>query len=365
MSPPAGTAPARVMELLADLVDGGEVGLQVAAYLHGELVVDAWAGLADRRHERPVTADTLFHGWSAGKGVTATAVHVVAEAGWVDYDAPVAAYWPEFAERGKGAVTLRHALTHAAGVPDLPDGVNTPAQLHRWDDVCAAVADLAPRWVAGAGTGYHAFTFGWIVGEVIRRATGRTVDDVVREDIAGPLGVTGSLYCAVPPDQLHRMAVLELPAPDALPPQPPALAVGPDLGNDPVFLTASVPAVGTMTARALARMYAAVIGPVDGVRLLPPERVRAASAVQTSAVDQVLLTPLHKSLGYLNGHAGTGGRTTAFGMNGAGGGVGFADPGRGFAFALMRNRMNGFAPAPRDPAEEVAAAVRSALALSS
>lgn len=373
----------RARALVDDLVGSGEeTGLQVAAYLHGELVVDVWGGLADPMTGRPVAGDALFHSWSSGKGVAATAVHVLAERGLIEYDVPITAYWPKFGAHGKARATVRHALTHSTGVPQLPAGLTELDQLADWDRMCALVADLEPLWPPGTDTGYHAFTFGWIVGELVRRASGRQIGDVIRDDIAGPLGVEKALFCGVPESELDRVARLELaPTPSTtdmptdvpgLPEQirqnvertaAPPLSVGPELGNDPVFLGASVPATGTMSARALARMYAALIGPVDGVRLLSPASTERVSTIQTSAADRVLGLPLQKSLGYMNGYPGTGGRSTAFGMNGSGGSTGFADPEYGFAFALTKNRMNGFVPPTRDAAEVLAREVRAALGI--
>ena len=133
--------------------------------------------------------------------MTATVVHVLAERGLLDYDLPIAAVWPEFAQHGKDGVTLRHALTHAAGVPALPAGV-TPADLTDWDRMCAIVAASRPLWEPGTTTGYHAWTFGWLVGEVVRRVTGRPVSQVLAEDVAGPLGVADQLFFGVPEARL-------------------------------------------------------------------------------------------------------------------------------------------------------------------
>ena len=151
---------ARVKEALEALIaSGAESGLQVAAWHRGEQVVDAWAGLADAETGRPVDGDTLFTSFSCTKGVTATAIHLLVERGALAYDEPVAAHWPEFARRGKQGVTIRHALTHRAGTPQMPEGV-TPALMADWEYMCGAIAALEPLWEPGARTGYHAYTFG-------------------------------------------------------------------------------------------------------------------------------------------------------------------------------------------------------------
>src|SRR6476661_4089552 len=140
---------ARVQQLIDDLVStGDEVGLQVAAYIDGELIVDAWAGVADEDTGRLVDGDTLFTSWSTTKGFVATCLHILADRGQVDYDAPVATYWPVFGAHGKDAVTVRDALTHRAGVPQMPEGV-TPEMMTDWDAMCAAIASHAPLWKPG------------------------------------------------------------------------------------------------------------------------------------------------------------------------------------------------------------------------
>lgn len=270
---------AAVQRLIDELVASGrETGLQVAAYRGGLPLVDACAGEA--HPGSAVDGRTLFNSWSTGKGTMSALVHVLAERGLLDDTAPVAEYWPEFAAHGKQAVTLAHVLTHSAGVPQAPEGV-TLADLADWDGMCARIADLRPQWEAGTATGYHALTFGYILGEVVRRVTGRPIVQALREEITEPLGIADELLFGVPSAELPRVARLEdgnwaaivasRPAGSAFfEAAPPAIQPGPDLGNRTAYLTTDVPSAGTMTARALARMYAALIGEVDGVRLVSP-----------------------------------------------------------------------------------------------
>ncbi|MEU6999325.1 serine hydrolase domain-containing protein [Nonomuraea sp. NPDC046570] len=363
----------RVRETIDQLVESGrETGVQVAAYLDGELIVDAWAGVADPASGRPVDGDTLFHGFSTGKGVTATVAHVLAERGLIDYDTPIAHYWPEFGAHGKERATVRHALTHSAGVPQLPADI-TAADLCDWDGMCALIAAQEPLWEPGTATGYHAWTFGWIVGEVVRRATGRTVSQVLREDVAAPIGVADSLFFGITEEAAPRVATLVegnwramlsgIPA--AWPfframPNREVWTVA-ELGNRPDYLRADAPAGATMSARALARVYAALIGEVDGVRLISAERLAQVSAVATDADDLMFGAPSAKGLGYFLGVRQMGGRRTAFGMHGGGGSIGFADPEHGLAFALTHNRLvGGHADIA---AQTVADEVRSALGI--
>jgi CubicO group peptidase (beta-lactamase class C family) len=168
------------------LVDSGaEIGLQVAAYVNGELVVDTWTGVADEATGQLVDGDTLFTSWSTTKGFVATCLHILADRGQVDYDTPVAAYWPEFGVQGKDVVTVRDALTHRAGVPQMPEGV-TPKMMTDWDAMCAAIASLTPLWKPGTTVCYHAWTFGWIIGELVRRIDGRPIAQFAREELCQP-----------------------------------------------------------------------------------------------------------------------------------------------------------------------------------
>lgn len=345
-------ATAAVQELLQELVDSGaETGLQAAAYLDGELMIDAVAGAADPDTGRPVDGDTLFTVFSTTKGVTTTCIHMLAERGQLDYDAPIARYWPEFGVQGKERVTVRDALTHRAAVPQMPEGL-TPEDLCDWDGITAQIAALPPLWEPGTQTGYHAYTFGWILGEVLRRIDGRPIATFVQEEICTPLGIR-DLFLGIPDEAEARVAPLisealtdntEAADRDALLPRaiPPQLAPSGRVHNRPDVRRASIPAGGgIMNARAIARHYAALIGEVDGVRLLPPERVRIATQLQTNDVDLALGFPIRKALGYWLG--GTlspmSERNTAFGHPGAGGSTGFADPEYGLAVGFTKNRL--------------------------
>jgi CubicO group peptidase (beta-lactamase class C family) len=164
-----------IQKVIDELVEAGtERGVQVAVYRDGEQVVDAVAGVADPDSGRPVDPGTVFYNYSIGKAAASTVVHRLAERGLFGYDTPVAELWPEFAAHGKQAVTIRQVLDHTAGVPGIPLDT-TVEDLCDWDKICAAVADQELWWEPGTKVGYHAYTFGYILGEVVRRATGRRI----------------------------------------------------------------------------------------------------------------------------------------------------------------------------------------------
>lgn len=352
---------ATIDELVAT---GRETGVQVAAYLDGVPIVEEQAGLADRGTGRPLTADTPIHAVSTGKGLTSTVVHVLAEQGRLDPDLRIAEVWPEFARHGKDRITLRHALTHTAGLPALPADI-TPDDFTDWDRMCALIADAEPLWAPGERLAYHAWTFGWLVGEVVRRVTGRPVSRVLAEEVAGPLGVTGELFLGVPEADLPRLARLEdaglaammtwaganLPNFDAV--APPAVRPDAAIGSRPDVLRADVPAVGTMTARAVARMYAALLGPVDGVRLISPQRLTEVSAVAVRAPEWVFGQEVAFGLGYAVDEDGS------FGTAGSGGSLAFAYPELGLTVAALRNRLGA---GDGDPMEGLRRLVRDAVA---
>ena len=216
--------------------DGPEVGVQVTAYLHGELVVDVSCGVADLEDGREVDGETIFTVFSATKGVAATALHIQAERGLIAYEALIVDYWPGFAARGKSEATVLDALTHRCGVPQMPAG-GTPQAMCDWDGMVAAIELLPPLWVPGTKTGYHAYTYGWIVGELVRRTDPqhRPFGRFVQEEICAPLGMD-SFWMGIPDAVESRCArLINTPAPpaDARPVPPDALvlrAIPPEIG---------------------------------------------------------------------------------------------------------------------------------------
>ena len=380
-------AQTRVQALLDDLVDSGtERGVQVAIYCGEELVVDAWAGVADPATGRLVDGDTLFTVFSTTKGIVATLIHRLVAAGVLDYDTPIARYWPEFGANGKHGITIRQVLTHSAGIPQMPDGAGV-TEACDWDGMCKVVAGLTPLWPAGQFTGYHALTIGWILGGVAERATARPLADLMRDEICAPLNIT-SLCLGVDDAAAGRVATLESGPPTVPDPEPPASeypfadftrseldVLATPLPFQPLEVVFSrpevrraiVPAVGgIMNARAIARIYAALAcGSIDGIELLTRDHVDRIRAEQTAAVDLVQGVHIRKGLGYfLNGPRMTlPGAPTAFGHPGYGGSLGFAEPEHRFAFGFTKNRMVGGSDAATDSSCRIVREARAALRL--
>ena len=312
-----------VTKVLNRLVaDGSELGLQCAAYQDGRLVVDAWAGVADPDTGRSVDGQTLFWASSTAKGVSATCLHVLAERGQIDYAAPVCAYWPEFAANGKGGVTVQQVLSHTAGVPYPADGMGL-LDFVDWDRTVAGIANLPLAWAPGTKTGYHNYTFGFIVGELVRRVDGRPIADFLQQEICGPLGID-SLFLGVPETDLARVATR---VPD-------------NEFNRPDVRKATIPSSGLFTsARALARFFALLAegGALDGVSLLTPDRIRMVSQIQTFEMDEIYHVKVKRGLGYrLGDDTGPGAGPAALGHVGAGM-FGYADPERRLAVAFVKN----------------------------
>jgi CubicO group peptidase (beta-lactamase class C family) len=342
----------QVQEAIDRLVESGaERGIQVAVYRGPDLVVDAVAGLADPATGRLVTSDTPFYNFSIVKGAASTLAHLLAERGLFGYDTPVVDLWPEFGAHGKQYVTVRHVLNHSAGVPGIPLDT-TIEDLCNWDKMCAAIADEELWWEPGTKIGYHAYTFGYLVGEIVRRATGKPISAALREYVSGPLGVADEIYFGMPESEHHRLARLEdAPMTGPMPEMPadlPMFKAGPmslyptaQLGNRADILSADIPAGGKTSARAIARMYAALLGEVDGVRLISPERLREATAVSMSGVDQVFGMPTTWGLGYAIGGLGSATQEspTVFGIGGVGGSFACGDTATGIAFAVTKNRL--------------------------
>lgn len=343
----------QVQQAIDDLVESGaERGLQVAVYQDGRQVVDAVAGLADPETGRPVSSGTVFHAYSVGKLATATVLHVLVERGLLSYDMPIAEVWPEFAAHGKQTATVRHILTHSVGVPGLPPGT-TPEDLCDWDKMCQVIAEAEPWWEPGTKAGYHSFTYGYLAGEVVRRVTGKPISQVLREEVTGPLDVADELYFGVPASANGRLARLEDGDAHAamfasIPDDSLLLRVAPRatlptaaFGNRSDVLRADIPAMGRMSARAMARVLAALLGEVDGVRLVSPERLREITAVAMRGQDQVFGNEASWALGFGVGRLGSTPEEspTCFGWPGGGGSYAFLDTATGLTFAMMRNRL--------------------------
>lgn len=345
----------RVQRTINRLVESGaERGIQVAAYRSRDQIVDAVAGIADPATGRAVTADTPFYNFSIGKGVTATIAHLLAEHGAFAYRTPVAELWPEFAAHGKDSVTVWHVLSHTAGVPGLPLD-STVEDVCDWDHICSAIADAELWWEPASRMGYHAYSFGFIVGEIVRRATGRRISQVLLDDVAKPLGVGDQLRFGIPETEQGRLAVLEdaprdPDAPDPFADMPadlPMFKAGPmtlmptaELGNRPDMLAADIPAGGKTSAGAIAKMYAALLGNIEGVHLVSPDRLRQATEVAFSGQDEVFGTRSTWGLGYALGGPADWTNMDTFGMAGAGGSWAGADRSTGLVVAVTKNVLS-------------------------
>ena len=327
----------------------GDLGAACCVYRHGEPVVDLWGGFADLAAGRFWEEDTAVIVFSATKGVTATCVHLLVERGALDLDVPIADYWPEFAAAGKGAIPLRWALSHRAGLAAV-EGQLTLAEVLAWDPVVRAIAAQAPNWEPGTAHGYHARSYGWILGEVVRRVTGRSLGRWFAEEIAAPLGL--DLWIGCPPQLAARRArvippaaglpsIADLLGADSLTARvmsgPSGLFNYDDMWNRDDILAAEMPSSNAVaTARALARLYAALIGEVDGMRVLRPETVARAAAVESQGADRVLLLPTSFGLGYMRPPMlAPGCGPHSFGHTGAGGSLAFADPESGISFGYV------------------------------
>ncbi|MFD7308212.1 serine hydrolase domain-containing protein [Promicromonospora sp. NPDC059942] len=341
---------ARVQHAVDRLVaDGGEVGLQVAVVHRGDLVVDAVGGLADVERGATVTPDTLFFAASTAKGIASAVAHVLVERGELDHDLRIADVWPEFAAHGKGGATLRHVLMHSVGVP-APPYTTTVGDLCDWDRMCRLLADEEPWWEPGTGFGYHAQTFGFLLGETVRRATGRTLSWWLHEAVTRPLGVEDDVHFGVPPALLGRVARQE---PDPGPPSwpepgsPADRALPPGIRPDAAFanrrdvLTGDIPSGGTMSARGAARVFAGLLG-YGETALVSPARLAELARPAFEGRDAVLDVPSTWAFGFAPSRPGAAPSRpgSAFGMFGANGSGAWADIDSGIAVAVMRNRFS-------------------------
>jgi len=336
----------------ANWTDHGEVGASLCVIVGGETVVDLWGGHADAERSRVWERDTIANVYSSTKGIAAAAAAMLVDRGELDVERPVADYWPEFGQAGKSEIRVRHLLTHEAGLAgvdeELPDGA-----VLDWDRMVGALERQVPMWTPGEGMGYHAITYGWLVGEVIRRIDGRTCGEFVRDEIAGPLGV--DLFIGLPESEDSRTADL-LPAPGAGPigvgtlDNLAARALGlaaPRLAgtvNSREWRAAELPAAnGHGNGRSLATIYSSLAQ--GGGGLLSSDSIEACGATEHAArEDMVLGFLVRRSLGFILSTAGGryewGPNPRTFGHSGAGGSLGFADPDAEIGFGYVMNQMS-------------------------
>jgi CubicO group peptidase (beta-lactamase class C family) len=338
-----------VREALAESLDSDDVGASAAVYLDGEPVVDLWGGYADAARTLPWGSDTITNVWSTTKTMTALCALVLADRGDLDLAAPVARYWPEFAAAGKAGVQVRHVLAHTAGLPDF-DGPVSAGDLYDWPAVTARLAAQAPRWEPGTAAGYHSLTQGFIVGEVIRRITGRRPGGFFAEEIAGPLGADFHIGLAAEHD--HRVAPGIAPPSSpsgdwaAAPPPAGRDAGGPGAagpsggirlsdGNSLAWRRAQIPAAsGFGNARSVAAVQSVLAcgGTARGVRLLSPSGCDLARQEQYRGVDQILGAAMRYGMGY-------GIFNRSFGWGGWGGSLVMVDPDARMTVSYVMNQM--------------------------
>jgi len=357
----------RVRDSLAEiLASGSEVGAALAVYIDRHAVVDLWAGHTDAARTRPWERDTIVNLYSIGKAVTAVCAFRLVEAGLLDLDAPVARYWPEFAQAGKARVPVRYLLTHQAALPAIARALPSGAW-SSWDVMTEALAAQAPWWEPGAGHGYHVNSQGFLIGEIVRRITGKTLGTYLHESIAGPAGVDffigfgpeldGRCADLLPQqaspesEELRRQLSVNPEGLDGLPlmrvnayRNPPEVS-GTGVVNTRQWRAAEVPSTnGHGNARAVARLYSALAGDgeLDGVHVLAPETVARATEQQVYGDDIVLQRPTRFGLGFQLAmtERPLGPNPRAFGHFGAGGSLGFADPDArvGFGYAMNQGR---------------------------
>lgn len=352
-----------------------EIGASLAVSVNGAPVLEAWGGFSDALATTPSTPwnrDTVSLVFSCTKAATALCAHMLATQGLLDFDKPVAFYWPEFGTNGKSGITVAMLLQHASGLAAIP--FSSPVPIGGWADwglMTSLLAAQAPWWEPGTAHGYHALTFGWLVGEVIRRVSGVSVGTFFQREVAQPLGI--DFWIGMPSSALGRVApmrpateVLEVDrftntaASDPASLQAAVFNIGGWLGAPPstppaynaaASLQAEIPAAGGVTnARGLATIYAALAngGALNGTRLLPSERAASLGLIRSALpIDRTLLVGMRMAFGF---HGSFDNRVTgpnlsallgagAYGHAGFGGSIGFADPQAKLAFAYTMNRM--------------------------
>jgi CubicO group peptidase (beta-lactamase class C family) len=337
-------------ELFAAKLESGEdLGASLVFNIDGEVVVDLWGGWADEARTVPCTENTITNVFSTTKSMTSLAALVLVDRGELDLDANVAAYWPEFAARGKAGIKVRQLMSHTSGVSGWDQPI-TLEDLYDLDKTTALLATQAPWWEPGTASGYHALNYGHLIGEVIRRITGQRLREFFAAHIAGPLGA--DFHIGLPTSEFHRVA--NLVPPPAAAPAAPADLMQPD-PSSVAFKTMTNPAMSVETtwtegwrradfgagnghgnARSLARIQSAVAcgGEVDGVRLLSPKTIDRIFEVQFDGIDLVIGIPMKWGVGY--GLAPEG-RVCSWG--GYGGSLVIIDVDRRMTFAYVMNKM--------------------------
>lgn len=336
-----------------------EIGAACAVYVDGRPVVDLYAGLADYVGGRVWCSDTIQVVLSPSKAVAALCLLLLVDRGSIDLDAPVARYWPEFGVNGKHEISVRWVLAHRAALAEI-EGELSFDDVVRWDPVVEAIAAQPPNWKPGPWHAHHVRSSGWLIGEIVRRVTGRSLGRFFAEEIAGPLEL--DFWFGLPAHEEPRVGRLMFPKP----PDPATkqrlesisrygtfvrrVLTGPnelfayeEIWNQPRTRAAEIPSSnGTGSARALARLFAALVSPVDGTRLLRDEALAAACTIQAQGFDHVLLAPTTFGLGLMLGPTlGPLARPGCFGFNSGGGATVFVDPRELLSFTYVPNRIGG------------------------
>ena len=355
-------------------------GAGVAVYHRGKCVVDLMGGWRDREQAVPYDADTLQLVFSTTKGITSIAVAMCVERGLLSYEEKVSTYWPEFVAKGKADVTVAQLLSHRAGLYTV-DGDITLEEALDWNTITSRLADTAPLFPVDSTHGYHALTFGWLAGELVRRVTGRSLGDFVREEIAGPLGV--EMHVGLPPALEPRVAhLMAHPIPKFSPEEVKTLmetsgpgtkgasalslngAFGQGAFNRKDVHQSQLPgANGISNARSLARIYAALVSDIDGVHLLGESIRNRATTSNTphGEMDEILMSATDFAMGFmLHSERTPFAGPTSFGHNGAGGSCAFAQPSRELGFAYVMNTMMTTIDGDPRPARLIAAVSRCA-----
>ncbi len=341
--------------LSRNFAEHDEIGSAITVYHDGTKVVDLWGGHMDTQRSKPWREDTLCIMYSIAKSMCATSVHILADRGLVDLEAPVANYWPEFAQAGKENVKVRHVISHHCGVCFADAG--EPGDIYDYNRMIKVIEQQAPAWPAGTKGAYNTVNIGYLAGEIVRRVTGTPIAQFVQENICQPLGVDYQI--GVRESDLDRIADLtpntqgnammkqggsteETPLSRAWKPLPKPF--GTDAQNSREFRLAGIPSFGGFgEARAMARIYAMLGngGELDGARILSPEAVQRATTLQwEDDADGMTGRPMRYAMGYAKStpaHAYMGPNPNAFGHLGSGGARALADPARNLAACFVSN----------------------------